>query len=88
MQKKESIDKAEDREKFDQAMKNIGLETPRSSIAHSLEEALQVQAGLGFPVLLGPLLRWVVVEEESHTTKRNSKKYVNEDWICLQLKSC
>ena len=38
---KEAIDKAEDREKFDRAMKNIGLETPRSSIAHSLEEALQ-----------------------------------------------
>ena len=52
--KKESIDKAEDREKFDQAMKNIGLETPRSSIAHSLEEALQVQAGLGFPCIIRP----------------------------------
>ena len=54
---KESIDKAEDREKFDQAMKNIGFETPRSSIAHSLERSLQVQAGLD-PLLLGPLLRW------------------------------
>ena len=35
-------------------MKNIGLETPRSSIAHSLEEALQVQAGLGFPCIIRP----------------------------------
>ena len=36
---KEAIDKAEDRELFDQAMKRIGLETPRAKLAHSLEEA-------------------------------------------------
>ena len=41
---KEAIDKAEDRQKFDVAMKEIGLETPRSAFAHSLEEAQQVQA--------------------------------------------
>ena len=40
----DAIDKAEDRERFDQAMKAIGLETPRSAIAHSMEEALQVQS--------------------------------------------
>ena len=43
----DAIDKAEDRERFDRAMKAIGLETPRSAIAHSLEEALQVQSQLG-----------------------------------------
>ena len=43
------IDKAEDRERFDQAMKAIGLETPRSAIAHSMEEAFQVQSQLGYP---------------------------------------
>ena len=42
--KKEAIDKAEDRQLFDQVMKSIGLETPRSGIAHSLEEAKQVQS--------------------------------------------
>src|SRR5689334_24378017 len=42
----EAIDKAEDRELFRDAMKKIGLETPRSSLAHSMEEALQVQAGI------------------------------------------
>ena len=47
--KKEAIDKAEDRQLFDQVMKSIGLETPRSGIAHSLEEAKQVQSRLGFP---------------------------------------
>jgi carbamoyl-phosphate synthase large subunit len=51
---KEAIDKAEDRQKFDTAMKAIGLETPRSAIAHSLEEAKQVQAWLGFPCVIRP----------------------------------
>jgi carbamoyl-phosphate synthase large subunit len=51
---REAIDKAEDREKFKQAMSRIGLASPRSSLAHSLEEALQVQAGVGFPVVIRP----------------------------------
>ena len=51
---KEAIDKAEDREKFKQAMSKIGLESPRSALAHSLEEALQVQAMVGFPTIIRP----------------------------------
>ena len=50
----EAIDKAEDREQFRQAMERIGLEVPRSAIAHSLEEALQVQAQMGFPAIIRP----------------------------------
>ena len=50
----DAIDKAEDRERFDRAMKRIGLGTPRSAIAHSLEEALQVQSQLGFPCVIRP----------------------------------
>src|SRR5882762_3810801 len=51
---REAIDKAEDREKFKLAQKKIGLDSPRSSLAHSMEEALQVQAGIGFPVVIRP----------------------------------
>ena len=51
---REAIDKAEDREKFKEAMKRIGLECPRSSLAHSVEEALQVQGAIGFPVVIRP----------------------------------
>ena len=51
---RQAIDKAEDREKFKMAMKRIGLACPRSSLAHSMEEALQVQAGIGFPVVIRP----------------------------------
>jgi len=50
----DAIDKAEDRERFGRAMKSIGLETPRNAIAHSLEEALQVQSALGFPCVIRP----------------------------------
>jgi len=51
---KEAIDKAEDREKFKAAMTRLGLGSARSSIAHSMEEALQVQAALGFPTIIRP----------------------------------
>jgi carbamoyl-phosphate synthase large subunit len=51
---KEAIDKAEDREKFKAAMTGLGLGSARSSIAHSMEEALQVQAALGFPAIIRP----------------------------------
>ncbi len=51
---REAIDKAEDREKFKVAMKRIGLDCPRSSLAHSMEEALQVQGAIGFPAVIRP----------------------------------
>jgi len=51
---KEAIDKAEDREKFKKAMAKIGLDSPRSALAHSMEEALQVQAMVGFPTIIRP----------------------------------
>lgn len=51
---KEAIDKAEDREKFKDAMTKIGLGSAKSAMAHSMEEAQQVQAALGFPVIIRP----------------------------------
>jgi carbamoyl-phosphate synthase large subunit len=51
---REAIDKAEDRDLFRQAMRRIGLDMPRSAIAHSIEEAIQVQAQIGFPAIIRP----------------------------------
>ena len=51
---KRAIDKAEDRQKFKEAMTKIGLGSARSSMAHSLEEALQVQASIGYPAIIRP----------------------------------
>ena len=50
----QAIDKAEDRLKFKDAMTSIGLASARSGIAHSLDEAWEVQRGLGFPVIIRP----------------------------------
>src|ERR1700716_1372902 len=49
-----AIDMAEDRELFRRAMGDIGLETARARIAHSMEEALAVQAEIGFPTVIRP----------------------------------
>ena len=51
---KKAIDKAEDREKFKAAMTRIGLGSARSGIAHNVEQALEVQADIGFPAVLRP----------------------------------
>jgi len=49
-----AIDMAEDRELFRRAMTDIGLETARARIAHSMEEALAVQSEIGFPTVIRP----------------------------------
>lgn len=51
---KEAIDMAEDREKFKVAMNEIGLESARSAVAHSMEEAAQIQPQVGFPTIIRP----------------------------------
>lgn len=50
----DAIDKAEDRRRFDIDMKKIGLETARSGIAHTMEEALAVAADVGYPCIIRP----------------------------------
>ena len=48
------IDKAEDRQRFKEAMEKIGLESARSGIAYSMAEALEVQQRVGFPAVIRP----------------------------------
>ncbi|MBN2972060.1 carbamoyl-phosphate synthase large subunit [Roseomonas aeriglobus] len=50
----EAIDKAEDRQKFKEAMTKIGLESARSAIAHTLEEALEGLEFTGLPAVIRP----------------------------------
>jgi len=50
----EAIDKAEDRELFRDAMKKIGLDTPRSMLAHNTIEALQALEVIGLPCIIRP----------------------------------
>lgn len=51
---REAIDMAEDRQLFGAAMKRLGLETPRSGLAHSMDEAWAVLEDIGFPAIIRP----------------------------------
>ncbi|NCF73980.1 MAG: carbamoyl-phosphate synthase large subunit [Gammaproteobacteria bacterium] len=51
---REAIDMAEDRDLFRKAMSEIGLESPRAEIAHSIEEAIEKQSDIGFPTIIRP----------------------------------
>ena len=51
---RDAIDTAEDRERFKEAMTDIGLESPRSAIAHTIEEAREVLEQIGFPTIVRP----------------------------------
>ncbi len=51
---REAIDTAEDRDLFRKAMEDIGLSVPRAHIAHTLDEALAVQADIGYPTIVRP----------------------------------
>jgi len=50
----DAIDKAENRERFRQAMTNIGLDMPISGVAHNLQEAWEIQEKVGFPTIIRP----------------------------------
>ncbi|WP_024851603.1 carbamoyl-phosphate synthase large subunit [Hydrogenovibrio kuenenii] len=50
----DAIDKAENRERFRQAMEKIGLDMPVSAVAHNMEEAWVVQEKVGFPTVIRP----------------------------------
>ncbi|MBL1275114.1 MAG: carbamoyl-phosphate synthase large subunit [Ectothiorhodospiraceae bacterium] len=51
---RDAINKAEDRALFKEAMEKIGLDMPRAAVAHSLEEAWEVQAQVGYPTVIRP----------------------------------
>jgi carbamoyl-phosphate synthase large subunit len=52
--KADAIDKAENRQRFEQAMKSIGLDTPRNAVVQTMEQAYEAQAVLGFPCIIRP----------------------------------
>src|SRR5512136_2152527 len=52
--KYEAIKKGEDRNLFKESMKKIGLDLPRSGLAYSLSEGLEVAKGIGFPLIIRP----------------------------------
>ncbi|NBV74879.1 MAG: carbamoyl-phosphate synthase large subunit [Methylococcaceae bacterium] len=51
---KDAINKAEDRDLFNQAMRKIGLEVAKSRVAHTMEEAFAAQEAVGYPTIIRP----------------------------------
>lgn len=51
---RDAIDTAEDREKFKAAMGEIGLESPRAEVAHTLDQAWEIQKSIGYPAIIRP----------------------------------
>ena len=49
-----AIEMAEDRDKFKQAMTRIGLDMPRSGVAHTMDEAREILADIGLPMIIRP----------------------------------
>lgn len=84
----DTIDKAEDRSRFDKAMKSIGLACPRSGIAHSMEEAnavLKNSVSLASSARRSP---WVAQAAVLPTTVKSSKKSARVVWTCLRPRNC
>ena len=52
--KRDAIRMAEDRELFRVAMQEIGLACPKAAVAHTLEEALEIQTRVGYPTIIRP----------------------------------
>ena len=50
----DAIERGEDRIEFKNTMNSLGVEMARSDVAYSVEEALQIADGLGYPVVLRP----------------------------------
>ena len=57
-------------------MKSIGIETPRSGIAHTMQDAYAVQKDIGFPCIIRPSFTLAAQEEVLLTIPKNLKKSV------------
>ncbi len=86
--KPEAIDKAEDRLKFKDAMTKIGLESARSGIAHSMDEAWEVQKRVGFPTVIRPASPWAAPAAVSPTTPKSLKPLPSAAWKPRPPPSC
>ena len=85
---REAIDMAEDRDLFRKAMTEIGLESPRAEIAHSLEEALEKQTVSAFQRSSGLRLRSAAAAAASPTIARNSSALSRTASRCHRRRRC
>jgi len=69
--KREAIRMAEDRELFRVAMGEIGLECPSAAVAHTLEEAIEIQTRVGYRPSSAPASPWAAAVAASPTTAKS-----------------
>jgi carbamoyl-phosphate synthase large subunit len=84
----DTIDKAEDRSRFDKAMKNIGLACPESGIAHNMERPTRFSTRSASRASSVRRSQWAVPVAASLITVKSSKRSAPVVWICLRPASC
>jgi carbamoyl-phosphate synthase large subunit len=84
----DAIDKAEDRRRFDVAMKKIGLDTARSGIAHTWKKRWPLRLTWAIRASSVHPSPWAAPAAVSPTTAKSSKRFANAVWISPQPKSC
>jgi carbamoyl-phosphate synthase large subunit len=90
-----AIEKAEDRMKFKDAMTSIGLDSAKSGIAHSMEEALAVQkriqadiGGTGFPMVIRPSFTMGGTGGGIAYNPKSSRRSASAGWTCRPPRNC
>ena len=74
----DAIDLAEDRERFQELVTNLGLKQPHNGIAHSNAEALKIAAGIGFPLVIRPSYVLGGRAMEIVRDQANLERYISE----------
>ena len=74
----DAIDLAEDRERFQELVTNLGLKQPHNGIAHSDAEALKIAAGIGFPLVIRPSYVLGGRAMEIVRDQANLERYISE----------
>src|SRR5690554_7037263 len=91
----DTIDKAEDRDRFDKAMRKIGLECPRATIVHSMAEAWEASEDIGFPCIIRPSFTMggsgggIAYNKEDRKSTRLNSSHVRISYavFCLKKKT-
>ena len=95
--KERAIDIAEDRQKFRDAMTEIGLGSAKSGVAHSMDEARAIQAEVGFPVIIRPSftlggtgggVAYNVEEFEEIVARSTARLALRMIWYSLSVSVC
>ena len=84
----DAIDRAEDRERFQQLVEKLSLRQPSNRLASNLEQGLARAAEIGYPIIVRPSYVLVVERWKSFTTTMNSANTCSLRWMCRMTRRC